>query len=285
MSVRGVPADAGCHRYTSSRGRRRRSAEVIATRDEGERGVLGVAVARSGLVRLSSAGTVRAKSAPPLLDHLLLQIERGHNERSPRVPRASRMTRTLAASSAVEIPGGGPAIRRPRETISPSCRSRFMLRLPNSFTRTARSRDPVAKGPERGASREGRVPRGPVLERAGGKPSGADKQTSRLLEPAETNNYRSLAFKSSLIFGEARESATGRCPSFAKRPARPWRVKDATIGCGPTRRDASQFYGRAPRGPLPRLVQGHLPGLFPGPVVSGLSCLGPVSGLSCRACR
>jgi len=122
------------------------------------------------------------------------------------------------------------------------------------------------------------VPRGPVLERAGGKPSGADKQTSRLLEPAETNNYRSLAFKSSLIFGEARESATGRCPSFAKRPARPWRVKDATIGCGPTRRDASQFYGRAPRGPLPRLVQGHLPGLFPGPVVSGLSLTGPSPG-------
>jgi hypothetical protein len=31
-------------------------------------------------------------------------------------------------------------------------------------------------------------------------PSGADTQTSRRLQPAERNNYLSLAFKSSLIF-------------------------------------------------------------------------------------
>ncbi len=53
MGVRGVPADAGRHRRTSSRGHRPRSAGVIAKRDEGERGILALAVVRSGVVQVS----------------------------------------------------------------------------------------------------------------------------------------------------------------------------------------------------------------------------------------
>jgi hypothetical protein len=39
-------------------------------------------------------------------------------------------------------------------------------------------------------------------------PLGADTQASRVRQPAERNNYLSLAFKSSLIFGEPREGVT-----------------------------------------------------------------------------
>src|SRR5205807_2073576 len=106
-------------------------------------------------------------------------------------------------------------------------------------------------------------------------------------QPAERNNYLSLAFKSSLIFGEPGESVTesatthsvlkfaitstsfliapgrGRRRSFARRPAR-----DATTGRGPTRKGASQSCGRVSRGPLS--------GLSWACRVLGLSCPGPV---------
>src|SRR2546427_5537583 len=74
MGVRRMPADAGRHRRTSSRGRRPRSAEVIAKRNEGERGVLVLAVVRPGVVHVSWAAVVRAQSGPPLREESLLPL-------------------------------------------------------------------------------------------------------------------------------------------------------------------------------------------------------------------
>src|SRR5260370_39686774 len=65
MGVRGVPADAGRHRRTSSRGHRPRSAGVIAKRDEGERGILALAVVRSAGRQGSGAAVVAGPARPP----------------------------------------------------------------------------------------------------------------------------------------------------------------------------------------------------------------------------
>jgi len=158
MGVRGVPADAGRHRRTSSRGHRPRSAGVIATRDEGERGSLALAVVRSGVVQVSRAAVVRAQSGPPRREDNLLPLL---SERA--ITKAQQGTPKRA----------GCRVRRP------PCQPLDPRIFPSGLRSTIQSRIHRSTSPRRPAPRPWRLS-------PGGEPPTADPQTSRDDQPFQS---------------------------------------------------------------------------------------------------